>query len=152
MISAPPLLIPVPLIVTASAPMAWPLRSRTAPELIVVAPAVVPSAEALPSFSRPTARTVIAPERSLAPDRISTSGPATSNVPDPVTTPESVSSVVPPVPSSTSTRPPPEAIVTPRFELAVAPRYRSWPPLPTVTLPVPIGLFRPLLLMLSMTM
>ena len=61
LITAPPLEIPVPLIVNASAfVIVWPLRSRTAPEVIVVPAAVVPKAVALPSLSVP-ALMVVAP-------------------------------------------------------------------------------------------
>ena len=53
LISAPPELIPVPLSVSGSAPTVRPLRSKTAPLVVVVTPAVVPSAVAFPNFSVP---------------------------------------------------------------------------------------------------
>ena len=58
--SAPPLEMPVPLSVKASAPIDWPFKSSTAPEATVVPAAVVPNAEALPSLSVP-ALTVVTP-------------------------------------------------------------------------------------------
>ena len=57
LMSAPPLLMPLPEIVSAL-PMLWPNRSSTAPELTVAA--AVPSATALPSLSVP-ALTVVPP-------------------------------------------------------------------------------------------
>ena len=60
LMSAPPELMPVPLSVTASAPIVWPFRSNTAPLETVVPLAVLPSAVALPSCSVP-ALTVVAP-------------------------------------------------------------------------------------------
>ena len=75
MITAPPLLMPVPLIVNASAfEIVRPFRSNTAPDEIELAPPVVPSAEALPSFKVPAA-IVVNPVWSLAPVSV--------NVPEP---------------------------------------------------------------------
>lgn len=65
---APALEIPVPLIVTASAPIVRPLRSKAAPELTVVPPAVVPNAELSPSFTVP-ALIVVVPPKVFAPLR-----------------------------------------------------------------------------------
>ena len=59
--TAPPEEMPEPLMVTDSAPRAWPLRSRTAPAATVVAPVVLPRAEAPPTARVPTS-TEVEPE------------------------------------------------------------------------------------------
>ena len=61
LISAPPLLMPVPLIVTEALFTVWPFRSSTAPvPVTLTAPVVRPSAVAWPSFKVP-ADTVVFP-------------------------------------------------------------------------------------------
>lgn len=67
---APALEIPVPLRLTASAPTVRPFRSKTAPELTVVPPAVDPSAESCPNFTVP-ALTVVVPPNELFPFKVS---------------------------------------------------------------------------------
>ena len=84
--SAPPLLTPVPLIVSASAPTVMPpCSSSAAPDATVVPPPVVPSAVAFWMLSTP-AETVVVPVYELAPVMVRVFAPAFVTEPDPLIT------------------------------------------------------------------
>ena len=90
--SAPLLLTPAPLRVSASAVLRLrPLRSSAAPLLTTVPPAVVPRGELVPLPAAPKrsvpADTVVMPAYELAPSRVSVPAPSLVSVPVPEITP-----------------------------------------------------------------
>ena len=119
--TAPPLEIPVPPIVSGSAPIFVPFKSSAAPLVTTVPAAELPSAEALPNFNVP-AETVVTPVCALAP----------FNVSGPVPVLVTVVTFVPMMPP----------MVKPLAETALNVRSNALPPLiaPSVKSPALAGL------------